>query len=378
MNLALVHDWVVTLGGAETCVAAFHEIWPEAPLFTLVYDRNSVGKLGFDEDRVRASFIQRLPGAPRRYQSYLPLFPVAIEQFDLSGYDVIFSSSHCAAKGVLARADQLHICYCHTPARYAWDMMQEYLRENRLERGLKSFLARVILHRFRIWDVQTANRVDFFLANSAFTARRIWRTYRREARVIYPPVNTGRFVLNENKKDYFIYVSRLVPYKRADLVVQAFTRLGLPLKVVGDGPQFDLCRRLAGKNVEMLGAVENHDLAPIVAGARALVFAAEEDFGIVPVEAQACGTPVIALGRGGVTESVVPADGNNWDRATGVFFLEQSVDAIEGAVRKFLEWEGRFDPRVVRANAERFGRERFKQEIAAFVSEIYEYWREKK
>ena len=344
MKIALVHDWVVTIGGAEACLEVFHELWPEAPLYTLVYAEKSVRKLGFSPPQVHASFLQRLPRAQKWYRRYLPLYPLAIEQFDLSAYDVILSSSHAAAKGVLTRSNQLHICYCHTPMRYAWDLTHAYLREHGLERGLKGALARFFLHYLRTWDSLTANRVDYFIANSQYTARRIWRVYRRKAMVIYPPVKVERSEKDEkegnnNKEDFFLFVSRMVPYKRADLVVAAFTQLDYPLLVVGEGPQFKECRRLAGKNVKFLGFQDNGTVRDLMAKARALVFAAEEDFGIVPVEAQAAGTPIIAYGKGGALETVVPANGENWDEATGVFFAEQTLDALTGALRQFLQVE---------------------------------------
>ncbi|NLB89524.1 MAG: glycosyltransferase family 4 protein, partial [Syntrophomonadaceae bacterium] len=365
------HDWVVTLGGAEKCLEVFRELYPDAPLYTLVYDDKSVEKLGFSKDRVHGTFLQKKRNIQEKYRRYLPFFPYAIEQFDLSDADVILSSSHCAAKGVLTRGDQLHICYCHTPVRYAWDLTHRYLRENNLEKGFKSTVARMILHYIRMWDIQTANRVDYFIANSHYTARRIWRTYRKEATVIYPPVDVERFEFNENKDDFFLFVSRLVPYKKADLIIKAFNELGLPLLVVGDGPQMEECKRIAGKNVQLLGYQGDKEVADLMARARALVFAADEDFGIVPVEVQACGTPVIAFGKGGATETVIPANGTNWDKATGIYFYEQSVPALKEAVNKFLEWEDKFDYGVIRANAERFSRERFKKEIKDFVDEKY-------
>jgi len=370
VRIVFIHDWAITLAGAERCLEVFHELWPDAPLYTLVYQEDSVRRLGFEPGQVHASFLQRFPRAQKWHRKYLPFYPLAIEQFDLSGYDVILSSSHAVAKGVLVRSDQLHICYCHTPVRYAWDLTHRYLKENGLERGLKSLLARAILHYIRLWDTLAANRVDHFIANSRYTARRIWRAYRREAEVIHPPVDVERFQLNERKDNFFLFVSRLVPYKKADLVVAAFTRLGIPLKVVGDGPQFDECRRLAGKNVEFLGYQDDATVADLISRARALVFAAEEDFGIVPVEAQACGTPVIAFGRGGALETVVAADGENWDRATGLFFSEQTEESLASAVQEFLRCEALFRPEVIRRNAERFGRERFKEEIRDLVDKL--------
>lgn len=372
MTPYLVHEWVVTLGGSENCLEVFHELYPDAPLYTLVYAKESIEKLGFQEDQVHGSLLQKKRHIARKFRSYLPLFPYAIEQFDLSNADVILSGSHCVAKGVLTRADQLHICYCHTPVRYAWDLTHRYLEESRLDKGLKSTLARMILHYIRMWDVQSSHRVDYFLANSHYTARRIWHTYRREADVIYPPVDIERFTVTNDKEDYFLFVSRLVPYKRPELIIEAFNELGLPLKVAGDGPQMQECQRLARPNVQLLGYMDNREVARLMQGAQALVFAADEDFGIVPVEAQACGTPVIAFGKGGVTETVIPADGSNWDQATGIFYYEQTVPALKKAVEQFSDWEKGFDVKVLRRNAERFGRERFKQEIKEYVEDKYQ------
>jgi glycosyltransferase involved in cell wall biosynthesis len=293
---------------------------------------------------------------------------MAIEQLDLSDYEVILSSSHAAAKGVLTSANQLHICYCHTPIRYAWDLYHQYLHDHSLDRGLRSAIARMILHYIRIWDASTAPRVDYFIANSHYTAKRIWHTYRRRASVIYPPVRIDKFIPTSQKDDYFIFVSRLVPYKHADLVIAAFTEMGLPLLVVGDGPQLEKCRSLAGKNISFLGYQPDANVADLLGRARALVFAAEEDFGIVPVEAQACGTPVIAYGRGGIEDTVIPADGSNWEQASGIFFFKQTPDAIIGAVKQFIEWEKHYSMIVMRQRAELFKEERFKEQISSFVS----------
>lgn len=372
MKIALIHDWLVSLGGAESCLQVFHEIWPQAPLYTLVYEAKSAEKMGFDPNQIIASRIQRIRKADQRYRSFLPFFPLAVEQLDVSDYDVILSGSHCAAKGVLTRADQLHICYCHTPVRYAWDLTNRYLAEHNLTSGVKSVLARAALHYLRIWDIQTANRVDHFIANSNYTAERIWRTYRRPAVVIHPPVDTARFQVQSRKEEYFLFLSRIVPYKKADMVVQAFNRLGLPLKVVGDGPQLNWCRSLGGKNIEFLGYQDNNAVNTLLANARALIFAADEDFGIVPVEAQACGTPVIAFGKGGVRETVIPADGHHWDRATGILFPEQTMEHLVQAVEQFVRWEGRFQPEILRQNAERFSRDRFRREIDGFVQDKWQ------
>jgi len=368
MRIALVHDWIVSKGGAEKCLEIFHQLYPQAHLYTLLYKPETVKALGFSEDQVTASFLNKKRGIIKKYRSYLPFFPFAIEQLDLSDAGIILSSSHCVAKGVLTRSDQLHICYCHTPVRYAWDLTYRYLQESHLEKGLKSILARIVLHYLRLWDTSSANRVDFFIANSRFTANRIWRTYRRESTVIYPPVNIEKFQLQNTREDYFLFVSRLVPYKKADLIIRAFSGLGLPLKVVGEGPRLEEYRRLAAANVAILGSLEEDRVAELMSRARALIFAAEEDFGIVPVEAQACGTPVIAFGRGGLTETVVPADGINWEKATGVFFYEQKEMDVQKAVEQFIKWESSFDRQVIRKNAERFSADRFRREMTDFIN----------
>ncbi len=369
MKTALVHDWLVTIGGSEKCLEIFHGLFPEAPLYTLVYNPESAQGLGFDNNQVHASFLQHFPKSQKWYRQYLPLYPLAVEQFDLKDYDLILSSSHAAAKGVLTRAGQTHICYCHTPMRYAWDLTHEYLKDHGLDRGIKGTAARFFLHYLRQWDSLTANRVDFFIANSQYTARRIWRVYRREAAVIYPPVETN--CPSCKKEDFFLFVSRLVPYKHADLVVASFTELGLPLVVIGDGPQLKKCVQSAGKNIKFLGYQDNSVVKEMMSKARALVFAAEEDFGIVPVEAQACGTPVIAYGKGGVLETVVPVCGNNWSQATGVFFKDQSVSSLNEAVRSFLQIENKFKKETLKNNANLFNSESFKMQMNTFIKEKY-------
>ncbi|WP_054696800.1 glycosyltransferase [Syntrophomonas palmitatica] len=371
MRVALVHDWLITEGGAEKCLEAMHRLFPQAPLYTLFYNPELVEKMGFASGQVQASFLQGKRGIKENYRRYLPLYPLAVESLDLCEYDLILSSSFCAAKGVLTRADQLHICYCHSPARYAWDMTHSYLRDHNLEKGVKAKLARLGLHYLRMWDAHSSSRVDDFIANSNYTAGRIWRAYRRKAEVVYPPVDLQMFGGNKGKSSYFIFVSRLVPYKKAPVVIEAFKKLGLPLKVVGDGPQMNTCRRLAGKNIELLGWKEGRELAALLGSARALVFAAEEDFGIVPVEAQAAGTPVIAYGRGGVTETVIPADGHNWETATGVFYQEQSAAALEAAVRRYLDWEGLFRREALHNNTLRFNKNIFTEKIDAYIKTRY-------
>jgi glycosyltransferase involved in cell wall biosynthesis len=292
------------------------------------------------------------------------LMPLAIESFDLSGFDLVISSSFCVAKGVITGPDQVHVSYVHSPMRYAWDLQHQYLREHGLEHGVRGFMTRGLLHRLRTWDLRTANGVDRFISNSDFVARRIWKTYRRDARVIYPPVDTEFFQPGEREReDYYLTTGRLVPYKCTRLIVEAFARLPeRRLVVIGDGPELKDLKALAGPNVTLLGQQSDVVVREHTQRARAFVFAALEDFGIAPVEAQACGTPVIAFGRGGVTESV--AEGKS-----GIFFHEQSVDSIVAAIQQFERRLTRFNPAEVRASALRFSAERFKQQFRSCVEE---------
>ncbi|TDA70432.1 MAG: glycosyltransferase family 4 protein [Clostridia bacterium] len=371
-KVALIHDWLVANAGAEKVLAAIHELYPQAPVYTLVSDPRAVAELDLD-GLVRNSFLQRWPQATKRYQAYLPFMPFAVEQFDLREYEVIISSSHAVAKGAMTRADQLHIAYIHTPVRYAWDLYYEYLREARLTKGLKAFLARVVLHYLRLWDRVSADRVDYLVANSHYVARRVWKTWRREADVIYPPVDISRFRCAPAKGDYFLSAGRLVAYKKVDVVVEAFNSLKLPLVVIGEGPELERLKRVAGPNITFLGRQPDEVVADYMARARALVFAADEDFGIVPVEVQAAGTPVIAYGKGGVRETVIGVSEEIApEEATGLFFYEQAPEAVAEAVRRFLKLEGRFRPGVLRSNSERFSRERFLREFGDYVSRKWE------
>ena len=381
MKVALMHEWLVNIGGSEKCVASFNNIFPGSDLFTIVHDPSVAASMGFS-GKITGTFINKLPGAARWYQRYLPLMPLAVEQLNLEGYDLILSSSHAFAKGVLTRADQMHVCYCHTPVRYAWDLYHQYLREWGLHRGLLSWPARSILHYLRLFDVSSANRVDHFIANSRYVARRIWRTYRREATVIYPPVDVDLFQPGNKKDNFFLVLSRLVPYKKVDLIVEAFAKNGLPLVVVGDGPDMNKIRKLATKNIEILGWQPAGEASGYMSRARALIFAADEDFGIVPVEAQACGTPVIAFGKGGVLETVNPLrisgkqEGEDGYIPTGIFFEQQTPDSLNDAVAEFIRNEVNFDRQALRRHALGFGRERFEREIRLFIEERWRKFRE--
>ena len=363
MKAALVHDWLTTYAGSEKVVEELLNVLPRAPIHTLVYQPENFRGTRIAGQPVITSGLQRLPKAGERYQSYLPLMPYAIEQFDLDAYDLIVSSSHAVAKGVRVNAEQLHISYVHTPIRYVWDLYQRYLRETGLDRGLKGQLARALLHYVRLWDSTTANRVDVFLANSRYVARRIWRTYRRPARVLYPPVEVARFDPTRSREDFYLAMSRLAPYKKMDLIAETFTGLDKPLVIIGDGPERARVEAAAGPNVTLLGRQPDEVVADYMARCRALVFAADEDFGIVPVEAQAAGAPVIAYGKGGSLETVV-------DGETGLFFQDQTVASLSAAVRRF-ESGPTFDPRRARQHAERFRPERFRAEFAAILEVAY-------
>ncbi len=375
-RIAIVHDWLVTYAGAERVLEQILRCYPEADLFSLV-DFLPEGGRGFILDKpVTTSFVQGLPFARKKYRAYLPFMPLAVEQFDLSGYDLVISSSHAVAKGVLTGPDQLHLSYMHSPIRYAWDLQHQYLRESGLDRGLKGWMAKAILHYIRLWDTRTANGVDGFISNSHFVARRILKVYRRESTVIYPPVDVADFPLRREKEDFYVTASRMVPYKKVDLIVEAFSSLPEKrLVVIGDGPDFAKVRAKARPNVELLGFASADVLRDHLQRARAFVFAAEEDFGIAPLEAQACGTPVIAYGRGGALETVrglgvVP------DAPTGVFFAEQSVAAVVEAVQLFEREGAAITPEACRDNALRFAPERFREEFMAFVErEWMTFWK---
>jgi glycosyltransferase involved in cell wall biosynthesis len=363
-NIAIAHEWLASYAGSERVVEQMLAIYPEADLFSLVDFLTADQRDFIQEKSVETSFIQKLPFARKAFRQYLPLMPFAVEQFDLSKYDIILSSHHAVAKGVLTRADQLHISYVHSPLRYGWDLQWQYLEQANLQRGLKSWFVRWVLHYLRLWDVVAANRVDCFVANSRFIARRIWKTYRRRARVIYPPVAVAQFRADRPREDFYLTVSRFVPYKRVDVTIAAFNQLGLSLVVIGDGPDEQRLRQLAGPNIQMLGFQPDAVVADYLERCRGFIFSAEEDFGITVVEAQAAGAPVIAYGRGGAVETVVPDE-------TGLLFYPQTASALASAVTQFEQQRSQFDPWVIRANAERFGIERFRQEFRDFVEDAW-------
>ncbi len=366
MRVAIVHDWFVTYAGSERVVEQLVALFPQADVFSLIDFLPPSDRRWLGGKSVTTSFLQRLPFARRKYAMYLPLMPLAIEQLNLTGYDLVLSSSHCVAKGVLTGPDQLHISYVHTPMRYAWDAQHEYLSGSGLDRGLKGCYARWMLHKLRIWDARTAAGVDSFVANSHFIARRIWKTYRRTARVIYPPVDTGSFTPCEKREDFYLTASRLVRYKRIDVLVDAFARMrDKRLVVIGEGPEHKRLRAKAGPNVTLLGYQDSSVLHDHMRRARAFVFAAREDFGIVLVEAQAAGTPAIAFGQGGAAETVRPLAAPH---PTGVLFDEQTPEAVVKAVCTFEREQHRIEPQDCRENASRFGVERFRHEFLDHVA----------
>jgi glycosyltransferase involved in cell wall biosynthesis len=369
LRLAIVHEWLVTRGGSEKVVEQMLSIWPQADLFTVLDCYSDTDRKHIDGRRAKTTFIQNLPFASRYYQKYLPLMPLAIEQLDLSKYDVIISSSHAVSKGVITGPNQLHICYIHSPIRYAWDMQHQYLTESKLDKGLAGWAARLVLHRIRQWDTRSSFGVDHFVANSHYIARRVKKAYRRNAEVIYPPVSIDAFEFCDSKDDFYLTASRLVPYKKVPAIVRAFSQMpSKRLVVIGDGPEYDRAVAHATPNVTFLGYQSFEVLHDHMRRARAFIFNAEEDFGIVPVEAQACGTPVIAFGSGGARETVIDDESND---ATGLFYDEQTPEAIVSAIERFEARENAFDSRACRANAERFSAQQFRHSFKEFCEKKY-------
>ncbi|HSX10419.1 MAG TPA: glycosyltransferase [Chlamydiales bacterium] len=369
MKTALVYDWFSeNAGGGEKTFEAIYELFP-SPIYTLLQAPKSLEGKTYEKSTVHSSFIQKLPFAAKKYRSYLPFFPLAIEQFDLSSYELILSCSHCVAKGVMTHADQLHICYCFTPMRYAWDLYHQYLQESGLQKGIKAKLAQFFLHYLRMWDMQTCARTDVFGAISHYVAKRIRKTYGRDAHVIYPPVDTDFFSLSTKKEEFYLAASRFVPYKRIDLIVEAFSQMPEKrLVVIGDGPDWVKVKSKATQNIELLGYQSDETLKQYLQKAKAFVFAAIEDFGILPIEAQSCGTPVIAFQKGAVKETIQ-------DGVTGLFFSEQTVEAIVGAVRAFERTQDKYCPEGIRKHAEQFNRSRFMAEYRDWVQSEWEQFK---
>ncbi len=372
MKVAVVCDWLVTYAGAEKVLEQILNIFPEADLFAVVDFLDEDKRDFIKHKKVTTTFIQNLPKAKTKYRSYLPLMPLAIEQLDVSEYDLVISSSHCVAKGIMTGPNQVHISYVHSPIRYAWDLQHQYLKESGLDKGLKGWIAKAVLHYMKIWDTRTSNGVDYFIANSQFVAKRIWKCYRRKAEVIYPPVDVEAFEFCDKKEDFYLTASRMVPYKKMDLIVEAFTEMpDKKLIVIGDGPDFDKIQKIAGghNNITLMGYQPFDVLKSYMQRAKAFVFAAEEDFGITPVEAQACGTPVIAYGRGGALETVRSIDCIN-DRPTGLFFYQQDLKETINAIDIFESNINKIKYMDCRKNALAFDLKMFKKFFNEYVSNL--------
>lgn len=369
-RVAIVHEWLYTYAGAEKVLEQILAVFPKADLYSLIDflpDRDR----GFLGGRpVRTSFLQKVPFVRWKHQLFLPVMPLAMERFDLSSYDLVVTSSYAVAKGVLTGPNQLHLCYCHSPVRYAWDLQHQYLHQWRLDRGLKAMMATAILHKLRIWDHVGSNGVDRFMANSRFIARRIWKTYRRKSTVVYPPVDTDSFTPGGERGDEYISVSRIVGYKRIDLLVEAFRKMpDRRLNIIGTGEDLESLRILAPPNVTFLGRLPHDQLLGHLRRAKAFLFAAEEDFGISPVEAQACGVPVIAYGRGGALETIrgVWSGEVAAHESSGVFFPFQEVDSVVEAVRFFESREETFRSATCLENSKRFAPSVFLRDFTDLV-----------
>ncbi|WP_419828358.1 glycosyltransferase family 4 protein [Methylobacterium sp.] len=366
MKVALIHEWLTTYAGSDKVLAEMATVFPEADIFCLINFLSEKDKNHFKGRTITTSFLQKIPLSSKYYTYMLPLMPLAIEQHDLSKYDLIISNCHAVAKGVITTQRQLHICYCYTPMRYAWDLQHHYLNHSGFG-SIRRALAQYFLHRMRIWDYRTANSVDHFIACSKYIGRRIWKTYRRESTVIYPNVDTSHYTLAVTpREDFYVTASRMVPYKQMQLIVEAFTKMpDKKLVVIGDGPKFRYAKSIATPNIQMMGFQPNPVLLDHLQRCKAFIFASEEDFGIAPLEAQACGTPVIAYGRGGAQETVV-------DGVTGLHFHEQTTDAIIDAVQRFEIVEDRFDRQTIREHAERFSTQSFRAAFSRYVAERWE------
>jgi glycosyltransferase involved in cell wall biosynthesis len=359
MKVALVHDYLNQYGGAERVLEAFCQIFPKAPIYTLLYDKEKTG-WAFEDRRIQTSFLQKIPLLKSHHRPFLMLMPLAIEQFDLSQYDLVLSDSASYAKGVITSPKTLHICYCHTPIRYAWDDSHKYIEEFGYPGLVKKFIP-FFMNYIRLWDEQAAQRVDQFIANSQFVAQRIKKYYHQDSEVIHPPVKTNLFYLADRPDKYFLMVGRFLPYKRFDLAIESFNQLGLPLKIIGDGPEKKKLQKKAKSNIEFVGLVSDKKLKDYYAHCQAFIFPQEEDFGITAVEAMAAGRPVIAYQAGGALEIIQPG-------ITGLFFKEQTTDCLIKALRSFKLTD--FDPRLIREKAMEFDQERFKERIRKFILKV--------
>lgn len=359
MKVAIVHEWLTIYGGSERVTEIFHDIFPEAPIYCLVYDEDTMPKR-FKNYDIRPTFVQKLPFAKKKYKAYLPIMPRAYEELDLTDYDLVISSSSACAKGVITRSDAIHICYCHTPTRYLWEFYYEYVR---YMSKFKKAIISMFIHKLRIWDRLAADRVDKFIANSNYIAGRISKYYRRESTVIFPPVNTHLYDISSEDKDYYLIVSRLVTYKKIDLAIEAFNKLDLPLIIIGDGPEAEKLKKLSNANIKFLGRLTDEEIRDYYSKCKAFIFPGEEDFGITPVEAQASGRPVIAYGRGGALDTVI-------DGKTGIFFNDQTINSIINSIEKFESIGVEYSKNQIKEYSEKFSVARFKNEFNEYVNNI--------
>lgn len=360
MKIALVHDYMMQYGGAERVLEAFCEVWPDAPIYTMVYDEKLTNGV-FKEKKIHTSFLQKIPFVSSHHRAYPLLMPMAIESFDLSDFDIVLSDSHSYAKGIVTGPDTLHVTYCHTPMRYAWDDCHRHMREFEYSKLTKCFLPFGMSY-LRLWDKISANRPDRYIANSDFVASRIKKYYQIDAQVLHPPVNMENFQISGKTEDYYLMVGRALPYKRFDIVVEAFNCLGIPLKIIGKGPEMKKLKKIAGPNIEFLGYLDDKTTSEYYSKCRALIFPSEEDFGITPLEAMASGRPVIAYRGGGALETVIP-------QKTGIFFNRQTPEEIAETIRNFRPEF--FSPQEIRSRAEKFDKKTFKASIKNMIENEY-------
>jgi len=363
-KVAIVCDWLTNFGGAERVIEQIYKMFPDSPIYTSLYNSEKMG--GFEEVDVRTSYLQKIPGAKSHHQLFLYCFPGAFESFDLSEFDIVISSSHSCAKGIITKPETLHICYCHSPMRYAWDESHSYIQSYPFNRLLKKIIPRFI-HKLRMWDRLSAERVDAFVSNSSLVKRRIKKYYQKDSYVIHPPVDTEKWTLSVQEGDYYFAVGRMTPYKRFDLLVEAFNKLDLPLRLAGVGPEFERLKSMANSNIEFLGRISDEELLENYMGAKGFLFPQYEDFGITPLEAMSCGRPVIAFRGGGSLETVI-------EGKTGLFFDEQTVESLIAAVERFESKKWNYQK--IREHAESFGNGRFQEELFDFIKDKWEMWQE--